>query len=224
MKKAEQMFHSWTTGVIRFRVLVLVLVLLVSGILGSQIRFLQFDTSNESFLHEDDPILLTYNEFRDQFGRDDMLILSIESDHIFSREFLLKLQALHEDLLENVPYVNEITSMVNARNTRGEGDVLLVDDLLVEIPEDPAELAALRERVLNNPLYKDQLISGDGRFTNLVLESDVYSAQEGEDDLLSGFEDDLSEGFDDESTTLESGKFLSDQENSEFVEAVREIA
>lgn len=219
MKKSESFFTHWIKTVIRFRVLILLLSVALSAGLASQVRFLQFDTSNEGFLHKGDQILLTYNDFRDQFGRDDMLVLSIESDNIFSDTFLRKLQTLHNEIEQNIPYVNEVTSMVNVRNTRGEGDVLLVDDLLEDFPVSQSEFDSLKQLVLDKPLYKNQLISEDGRFTTLVIESNVYSGDE-EEDLFSGFEEDAAE----ETTTLDSGKFLSDQENSEFVEAVRQIA
>ncbi len=220
MKNSEIFFTKWINQTIRFRFIIILLTIALTTALGMQIRYLQFDTSNEGFLHDDDPILLTYNDFRDQFGRDDMLVITVESDKIFSSGFLVKLTQLHDELYENLPYVNEITSMVNARNTRGEGDVLLVDDLLADFPQTVEELDKLKQLVLQNPLYKNQLISADGRFTTLVIESNVYSGEEDED-LLGGFEE---EEVTSEVTTLGSGKFLSDKENSDFVEAARIIA
>ena len=74
-RRAELLFEASTKAVIRFRLPLLVLLLLFTGFSMSQLRHLGIDTSNEGFLHDDDPILLTYNEFRDQFGRDDMLDL-----------------------------------------------------------------------------------------------------------------------------------------------------
>ena len=220
MKKSELLFTKWIKNIIRFRLIILLLTVVFTIALGMQIRFLQFDTSNEGFLHDDDPILLTYNDFRDQFGRDDMLVITIESDKIFTLDFFKKLTQLHDELYENLPYLNEITSLINARNTRGNGDVLMVDDLLADFPRTEQELENLKQLVLQNPLYKNQLISTDGRFTTLVIESNVYSGSEKED-LFSGFEEDVRTT---ENTTLDSGKFLSDKENSKFVEAARIIA
>ena len=79
--------------------------------------------------------------------------------------------------------------MVNARNTRGEKDTLLVDDLLAKFPEDAKAFMALRKRVMENPLYRNQLISVDGTFTSMVVESLVYSDTGNEMDLLSGFDE-----------------------------------
>ena len=134
-RKAEQIFARSTSLVIRFKLLVILAILACTVLSISQTRTLSIDTSNEGFFHQDDPILLTYNAFREQFGRDDMIAIAIKSDKIFTTEFLNKLGQLHKELEAEVPHVKEITSMLNARNTRGEGDVLLVGDLLTEFPD-----------------------------------------------------------------------------------------
>jgi predicted RND superfamily exporter protein len=221
-EKAETLFDQGAGLVIRFRFVVVLLSIVGAVMLASNIRNLQFDTSNEGFLRTDDPILTTYNEFREQFGRDDMLLLAIHSDNIFSLEFLERLRALHENIENEIPNINDMISLINARSTRGEGDVLLVDDLLSEFPETEEQLEKLRSRVMSNPLYQNQLISVDGLYTTLVIESNVYT-ETGDDDLFSGFED--SGGSHDavSDNGLSSGKFISDSENSEFVEAVYEV-
>lgn len=219
--KAEKFFDRATDLIIRFRFVVMILMLMIAVLLSANIRNLQFDTSNEGFLRPDDPILFTYNEFRDQFGRDDMVILAIHSSDIFSFSFLNKLRELHDRIESDIDNINDINSMVNARSTRGEGDVLLVDDLLANFPASQGDLEELRSRVMSNPLYRNYLISENGLYTTLVVESDVYTSI-GEQDLFEGFESDTLDATEDEED-LSSGNFISDEENSEFVKAVYEI-
>ncbi len=213
----EFMFASLTRLIIRFRFPILVLVLVPTLFAASQVRNLSIDTSNEGLLHPDDPILTTYNSFRDQFGRDDLLVVAIRSENIFSLDFLRKLKKLHEQLQAGVPHLNDITSLVNARDTRGEGDTLLVDDLMLHFPENDQDLAALKARVMENPLYRNQLISQDGTFTTILLESDTYSAAGGsEEDELAGFGEQ-------EGDSAATPQFLTDQENAEMVAAAKQI-
>ncbi|MEN8190955.1 MAG: MMPL family transporter, partial [Thermodesulfobacteriota bacterium] len=178
-----------------------------------------------------DEILTTYNEFRDQFGRDDLLVMAIKSGEngIFSLPFLEKLQKFHEQLEERVPHVYEINSLVNARNTRGEGDTLLVDDLLAKFPQNDLEIAALKELVAANPTYLNMLISADTTFTTVLLQSDTYSStgigdngQAGLDDELAGFDDELSAPAD--GGSAEKPEYLTDQENAKMVRVAQEIA
>lgn len=220
-RRVELFFEKTTTFMIRFRLLVLSAVLLSTIFSITQIRHLGIDTSTEGFLHDDDPILQTYNEFREQFGRDDMIAVAIQSNEIFTIDFLKKLKQLHEELEENVPHLSDITSMINARNTHGDGDILRVDDLLAQFPETEADLAALKQTVLSSPLYKNMLISGDGTFTTVVMESEVYSSSGvTDDDLLSGFDDDPGAAGEE----IQKQTYLSDEEVTTMVEAIRSIA
>ncbi len=41
----------------------------------------------------------------------------------------------------------------------------------------------LRERVMGNPLYINQLVSHDSLYTTVIIESDVYSSN-GDDDRI----------------------------------------
>lgn len=220
-KRIESLFKAWTRFLIRFRFPVLLLILVSTFMVGSQARYLTIDTSNEGLLQPDDSILITYNNFRDQFGRDDLLVLAIKSDNIFTIPYLSKLQKLHARLEAELPHVNEVTSMVNARDTRGQGDTLLVDDLLRHFPENDQDLVNLRKRVLANPVYVNQLVSADATFSTILIESDTYSSagMGNNNDILSGFSDEL-----DNDTEAETPVFLTDLENAELVAKAQAIA
>jgi len=220
-QKIEQQFASLTRQIIKHRFSVLIAVLVITVALATQIAKLTIDTSNEGFLRADDPILINYNKFRDQFGRDEMLVLAIQSKNIFSLPFLTQLNALHRELEDNVPHIDDITSLINVRNTRGQGDTLLTDDLLKTIPQTPHALADLKKRVLANPLYRNQLISEDGTFTTIVLKSNTYSDVSDGSDELSGFDDTT------DTSALEKESepaYLTDQENAEMVKTAGDIA
>jgi len=179
----------------------------------------------EGFLHDDDPSLIDYEAFKDQFGRDQMVVIALSPPDVFDMKFLTSLKKLHDELSEKVPHLEDITSLINARNTYGENDALIVDDLLENWPESLEELAAIKQRALNNPIYRNLLISEDSRFTTIIIETSAYSATE--TDVFEGF-DDPSE-FEPTDTALSDKdfsprkKYLTDQENSQVVEAVAAI-
>jgi len=142
--------------------------------LTAQLKQMQVDNSVESFFRKDDPALTTYEEFRDQFGKDIFFVIAFESKHIFTSEFLGKLVKLHSRLEESVPYIDEITSLVNIRTTRGEGNDLIVEELMGIVPETPAEMDGFRREVLSNPLYINSLISEDGNLTAIIIKPDSF--------------------------------------------------
>src|SRR5210317_2082718 len=124
--RVEQRFEDFAHFVYRHRIKTAIIMLVLMGTIISQIPKITIDTSTEGFLHENDPTLLAYNAFRDQFGRDEVVIIAIKSSNIFSQGFLKKLKELQEDIKQNVPLIDDITSLVNARNTRGETNELIV--------------------------------------------------------------------------------------------------
>ncbi|MFQ5512904.1 MAG: RND family transporter [Myxococcota bacterium] len=184
----ESGFERWGHLIAHRKWETIVLILLLSAFAISQLGQLRFETSIEKFLLEDDPTLLTYEAFRDQFERDDRIVIGIRPPRVFSLEFLAKLRALHRDLENEVPTLEEVTSLINARSTRGEGDDLIVEDLLEDWPRDEQQVEALRRRVLANPLYRNLLVSEDGRYTTVNIELDAFvSSADGSE--LEGFGD-----------------------------------
>lgn len=181
-QKMEDFFAEWTRFQFRHPKMGLLVWILFFALLVSNLRFITIDTSTEGFFHSDDPVLLQYEQFRDDHGRDELIVLAIESDHIFSIDFLKKLETLHEDLEENVPYLEEVNSLATARVTYGDEDSLIVEDLLEDFPETEEDIALARKRVVENPMYVNMLISEDGRITTLTIKSSAHQPLEESDD------------------------------------------
>ena len=223
----EKAFEGFARAIYRNRIKTILLVLLLSGAIISQIPKITVDTSMEGFLHEEDPAFLAYNNFRDQFGRDEVVIVALQPPEVFDSRFFDTLTALHEKLEDTVPYIDDITSLVNVRNTRGKKDELIVEDLLEDRPESDREMAMLKERAMSNPMYENTIISKDGRFTSIIIRTNSRSSIGQDMDLMEGFGDD---GFGDEPETetetapeTSGPVYLTDKENSEVVEAVRRV-
>ncbi len=208
---ARNIYHN------RFKTLCIMLVI-IAGIV-SQIPKLTIDVSTEGFMHKSDPARVDYDNFRDQFGRDELIVIAIRSKEVFEGKFLKKLKKLHEDLFENVPYIEDITSLINARNTRGKKDELIVEDLMEEWPETAKEIKLIKKRTLDNPLYKNLLISEDSKMTTIVIQTQTYSSEGIEQDAMDGFEDDGKN-----INVADNKQYLTDKENSEIVAAVDKVA
>jgi predicted RND superfamily exporter protein len=194
-------------------------VLVLVGLGLTQIPNIEFKTSADDFLLPGDPIRQTYDAFRDQFGRDDTMIIAVETQDVFDREFLERLRDLHREIEDDVPHLREVQSLVNARETRGDGDTLIVGELLEEWPVDAATLSSVRERALGTPLYVDMLLSSDARITALIIELEAFS------EIYEG--DAALDAFDESEPPVEGGASdptrLSGAQEREAVETLREI-
>ncbi len=165
----ENLFGKIARWSFRNRWVAFGLVTVIAVTLMSQIPHLKLDTSNESFFRPDDKVLVDYNEFRNQFGKDEFIVIGVGSPDIFSIDFLNKLQGLHQDLEQTVPHLDEITSLINVRNTRGEEDELIVEDFLEKWPQGSADLDTLKRRAQKNSLYTNYILSEDLTMTAIVI-------------------------------------------------------
>ena len=208
---------------------VILMMLLIVVFLASQLPSIQFDTSTESFFEKDDPTLLEYDAFREQFGRDEIVLALIHPKDVFEITFLEKLKAFHEELEETVPHLDEVRSLVNVTSMRGEEGELIIEELMEDWPETEEEIAQLRKRVLDNKFYRNFLVSEDGLYTAVMIRSNAFAEsiqEEALDAMLEGgFEEEEQPSGTSASESLEEPlQRLSDEQNTEFVGAIKQVA
>ncbi|MEM9174295.1 MAG: efflux RND transporter permease subunit [Myxococcota bacterium] len=225
-QRIEQGLGAWAHVVLRFRWAIALAVLALTAALGALVPQMEVKMATEDFLFEDDPVRAVYDAFRRDFGQDQVTIVALSPPEIFDLAFLQKLEAFHRDLEDELPFLEEVTSLVNVRSTYGRGDELVVEDLLDEMPSDEAELAAFKERVLTTPFYvKSGILSSDRKMTGVRIEVAVYG--DGTVDAGDGADDDLDlGGFEDDATPAVADKraFLSGPENAAVIETIHAVA
>jgi hypothetical protein len=224
----ERGFEAWGRRVGRRPVAVLLVCLAFVAVCAAGLPGLHVDVSFEAFLRAKDPVRVAYDRFRERFGRDERIVVAIRRapdaegpGDVFDAAFLAKLRDLHDAIAADVPYVEELTSLVNARDTRGEGDTLYVEDFLDPWPETEADLARLRARALANPLFRNTVLSADARITTIAIEPWLHSAGDAPVDDLGGFDSDI----DDAAASAGSARapLLSSRESAELVARLRGI-
>jgi predicted RND superfamily exporter protein len=219
--RIERGFEAWGRTVSAHPIPIALGSLLLAACCIAGLSRIYVDVSFEAFLRPDDRVRISYEAFREQFGRDERIIVSAEpgkaagANGVFDLAFLERLRALHTAIEERVPYLDDVTSLVNARDTRGEGDTLLVEDFLDPWPENADQLARLKDRALANPLFGNNVISADGAVTTIVLDIQLYSSAGRELDELAGFED--------EADDLADPPLLSGAETGELVRALHGV-
>ncbi len=194
---------------------VIFILLALSFVVILNVPKITIDTSIEGFLHKNDPALIRYEAFKKQFGQDEMILLAVRTKDIFDINFLQKLKELHVDLKNNTPHLNDINSLINARNIRGEGDSIIVEDLFENWPQNEEELKRIKSLALNSELYRNLLLNDDMTLTTIIIEPSAYEESVGGDEL---------EGFSDELNSEDELEFLSDESKSEMIRRTNEIA
>ncbi len=215
-RKIENVFARMTQWVYDRKYLTVLTVLFVTAILASQTSKLAIDLRDESFFHEDDPTLIAYNQFRDIFGQDDTFIIAMQPRHGLTLEFMHLLHRFHRALEGSVPYLDEVTSLANARVVRAERDNLIVDELMNPLPQTDDELQRILALIDRYPLYENLLISKDRRIAFILVKARaVIEVSEG--DVMAGFDTS-------EEPPTKTSTYLSNDQNMEINEAIHQVA
>ena len=213
-----ELFSDWLFE--NAKITIVVIFVLVAGI-ASQLPSLKIDTTTEGFLHKSDPMRVQYDEFRDQFGRDEKLMIAVKTQNIFDLDFLEKLDRFHHALEDELPNIKGVDSLINARNTYGIEGELIVEPLIDSLPQNNEDLISLKETVTNNSLYKNSLYSEDFRMTTVTIDTETYSNNGASQDATNlEFDDSLE--FDDDSIGGQR-LYLTDAENDEIISQTQQI-
>ena len=157
------------------KVLMLVAILICCALFFyMNLKNLTIDTSIEGFFKEDDQILTAYNESREMFGKDDLIIVAVKSDDIFDLNFLTTLKDFYQAIEDQVPYIEDINSLYSARHTMGENDDLIIEDLSEFWPEKEADIEEFKRKVLSNPLLENLIISVEKNVILFGIRTQLY--------------------------------------------------
>ena len=122
------------------------------------------DPSTEPLLPASDPGQELYRSALRDFGDDEVYVIALECDEVFSTACLETVESLSAPLAR-MRQVRSLTSLMDVTSFRyvAEEDWIEVRPLIDEVPRDQAELQALRSRVLGDPMYRRNVVSEDAR-------------------------------------------------------------
>jgi len=137
------------------------------------------DNSYEAFFDTDDPAYLAYEQYREDFGSDEVSYILYEApdfEHgVWNLEVMRRIAQLTAALEDEVPFIYEVKSLVNAELIEGVADGLEIGKIGDEFPETQAQLLDLRERVLAKPMLVGGLASADRQHGALIIKMDRSS-------------------------------------------------
>ena len=139
---------------------IILLLIIVFGFYN--LKTLNIDTSERSLIIQNDPELAYYDETIKTFISDNIEMLYIEDDDLFSYEKLSKIEKLLFEL-EEIEGIVKTESLFNVTNFKSIDDFLNLDPFIDYIPDDQAEIDNIKNDALNNSIIRSNLVSEDGR-------------------------------------------------------------
>lgn len=158
------------TAIFRHPLKTAALVLALLAAAFALVPQLKADGRIEAFMHEADPALATYYEMRRDFGQDNRIIVTVQSPEIFSRDFLTKFSQFHNEIGKEVPYIAELFSLYNIPFIEYDGGGIYLEELVHNMLVREQDPRQLRDRVVSTPLYRNFIISADGKTAAIVVE------------------------------------------------------
>ncbi len=149
---------------------VLVLALLVTLGLSFRINDFRLDASADSLLLENDPSLTAYRKTYLQYGSDDYLFMLFDPEaELFTQSSLDHLAKVQEQIVK-LPAVDSVTSILDIPLfDPQETDIFSVEGDATTLREGNFPLEKARDILIQNPVYKNLIISEDGALTALQI-------------------------------------------------------
>ncbi len=132
------------------------------------------DNSLTVWFLETDPQMAAYKEFQERFGNDEVVLLQVEEpEGLFTPGAMARLTEL-ESRLAAIDGVHRVTSILNVQDLYDTPGGLVYRPLVPHpAPTDAATLAELGTRATTNDVFRDRLVSADGRRAMLWIQMEV---------------------------------------------------
>ncbi|MEE3051818.1 MAG: MMPL family transporter [Pseudomonadota bacterium] len=162
--------QAYDTLVLHKPKLVLVVLLSILVFFGYHPKDFKLDASADSLLLEDDIDLKVFRKIHQRYPSRDLLVVTYTPDKdLFSDQALESLKQLREEL-KKVTSVETVFTILDAPLFKSSD--VPITEMIDDVPslEKPGvDRAKAKDELLNNPIYRELIVSADGRTTALLL-------------------------------------------------------
>lgn len=170
IQKINARFRGIGEMVLRLRWLNIIVFLAAMAVAVGGLRLLESDVSQENWFLEDDLLLQTKQRFEEIFGNDEFCAILVEAQDVFAPDILTGIRELGRELMERVPYADDVLSLTDFEFLLGTDEGMEIIDLVPEaVPTSSEELLRIRELALAKPAMRNRIVSEDGRHTWIML-------------------------------------------------------
>lgn len=163
MNKFDQKVVAYSKFVIRWRWVVIPLVIAFVAIAGSGVRFIQFDNDYRTFFGEDNPQLIAFEALQNIYTKNDnvLIVLEPKDGDVFTNQTLAAVEELTEKAWQ-IPFAIRVDGLSNFQHTYANDDDLIVEDLFTDaLKMSESELERARTIAINETRLLDVIIPFD---------------------------------------------------------------
>ena len=155
--------------IIKFRILIVLIVVLLTFVLGYGIKYLKINSDITSYLKPDDPAMVLFNRVGKEYGGNLMVLIALKTDDVFTYPVLNFINHLDEKISQ-IKGISSTTSIINMVDIKDTGNGIEVGKLIDKenIPKDKESLEHLKNYVMSKEIYRGKIISDDGKTTLII--------------------------------------------------------
>jgi len=160
---------KWIMKLVEFSVdnpkVVIAFTIVLTVISAMQFPKIKIDTDPENMLRKDEPIRIFHDNVKKDFNINELIVLGIvREDGIFHKDSLEKIKRITGEIPKIKGVIaDDIESLAVTNNVVAREGTLNVRPPMLEVPETREDIEKLKSEILDNPLFKDRLVSADGR-------------------------------------------------------------
>ena len=167
--------HSYVEFILKFRWIVIALVLLITAFLVMQAKNLTIIIDPDAVLPQSHPYVIGTNKVEKIFGSKFIAVVGItsKSGDIFQPHVLQKIHDFTREIRDKPGVVKEnLLSLAanKAKDIRGTADGMEVRPLMAKVPQTPEQMAELKAAILRNPAYINSIVSKDFNSAAIIID------------------------------------------------------
>ncbi len=156
-------------GLLRHRRVVAAVIGLITAFAIVSTLKLTFESSIDIWFLDDDPDVVTYNDFLDYFEADELTVVAMMCDDVFAPEALAALDRITR-AAEQAPHVHRARSLTNIEIARIIDDGIAIGPLVDELPQTTEAAEAIRKLALDNAMLSGGMVAADSKATAVLVE------------------------------------------------------
>ncbi len=157
--------------IIRYRWPIIIGFILITVFFAGQLPDAKIQPDLETYIPDTVPARLNTAALEEIFGGSDMVMVLLETEDVLNPATLKRVGKLSRQF-KRIKGVNQVLSLFDSKDIRGEDGVMIVDPAVKSIPKTPEERELLREKLHSNELVYEMVVSKDFDMTAIIISID----------------------------------------------------
>jgi predicted RND superfamily exporter protein len=162
--------NKLSESIIKLKWPIIIVVVALTAFFSYQLKDIKINSDIISSLPDDDPVALLYKNIGEEFGGNELGMIVLETDDIFTKEVIEHVKLI-TDTLKYTKGISTVTSLTDVIDIKGSEWGIEIGKLVDEydMPDNQQELDSLRHRVFSKEMYKGSIVSEDGTATLIMF-------------------------------------------------------